>query len=353
MAPQKPRPLLPDDLNEISMRLLPVAEHFRKARILITGASGFIGGWLTESILNLDERLGLEISLVVNTRDPIDYAARLPHLSSDYRVLIWPGELGEGLPFEGLKGISHVVHAGSNVNRNMTSAEALDALQTLDQGTESLLRAGATWPLRRMLYVSSAAVYDLAPSHEVGFSDAVSAPPFLGTISAYATGKRVAELRTVLHASIGGYGAVVARLGAFLGPRLPLNSGFAAGNFIADALAGRCIKILGDGTPLRCYQYPVDMSVWLWTLLAIGQSGEAYNVGGGLPISLRELAEQINVIIGGPGIITQGTLDSSRHPDVYLPPVNKIQLEMGLSNCIKIEEAIRRTLQWYGLYSSI
>src|SRR4051794_22257382 len=43
---------------------------FRGARILVTGATGFIGSWVVESVLHANRRLRLGIDLVALVRDP-------------------------------------------------------------------------------------------------------------------------------------------------------------------------------------------------------------------------------------------------------------------------------------------
>lgn len=340
------RPLLASDLAEISDRLLPLAERLQGARILVAGGGGFIGTWLVESLLHLDQRAGLGASLVILTLDSESYAARAPHLAKDPRVLVHAGVLDGVDRLEGITGVTHVIHAASDVNRPMTPEEALAALRTLDQGTEGLLQAARMWPLQRFLYLSSAAVYDRLPPGHSFMEDGPGCPPTPGAGSVYATGKRMAELRTSLHASCSGYAAVIARLGAFIGPLLPSDGVFAAGNFMGDALAGRRIRILGDGTAVRSYQYAADLAVWLWTLLLCGEPGEAYNVGGEIPVRLGELAEVINRVVGGPGVDVLGAPDPARPVDAYLPPVNKAMDRFGLVNQVGLEAAIQRTLQW-------
>jgi len=340
-------PLPASDLFEISERLLAVADDLRGASILVTGGTGFVGTWLVESFLHLDRAADLGARMIVLTRDADAYAARAPHLVTDPRLSVHVGILGVAGAFDGLDGITHIIHAGSDVNRRMNPREALEALRTLDQGTEDLLQAGQAWPIRRLLYVSSAAVYGRSHENPTMNEDCSNCPSVLGPESAYGTGKRIAELRTCLHASSAGYTAVVARLGAFIGPLLPLDGGFAAGNFIADALAGRRIRIQGDGTAMRCYQYAADLAVWLWMLLLRGDPGEAYNVGGEAAVSMRELAEWVARASGAQGVEVLGRPTSGLPPDRYCPSVEKAIRGLGLENRTGLEEAIRRTFYWH------
>ncbi len=345
---RRARPPLPaSDLAEISERVRAAADDLRGASLLVTGGTGFVGTWLVESFLHMDRTAGLGARMVVLTRDADTYAARAPHLVSDPRLSVHTGTLGMAGAFDGLDGITHVIHAGSDVNHRMSPEEALEALRTLDQGTEDLLRSTQAWPMKRFLYISSAAVYGRPQANLTMDESCSNCPSVLGSESAYGLGKRIAELRTCLHASNAGYPAVVARLGAFLGPMLPLDGGFAAGNFIADALAGRRIQIQGDGTAIRCYQYTADLTVWLWRLLLNGKPGEAYNVGGEIPVSMRELAECVARTAGTQSVDVLGRPVPGLPPDRYCPSVEKATRELGLENRIGLEVAIRRTISWH------
>ena len=134
-------PLLDEDLTAVAERLATLAGDLRGARILLTGATGFIGTWLVESFLRLDSSYSLGAQMTVLTRAPGRYAAQAPHLATDPRLVVCSGGLDGQGSLEGLSGITHVIHAGSDVDRRMTAAEALAALATLDQGTEELLCA--------------------------------------------------------------------------------------------------------------------------------------------------------------------------------------------------------------------
>lgn len=339
-------PLDASDLEEVSARLQGMAELLRGARVLIPGGSGFVGAWLLETALHLDSKFHLGLRLVVLTRNPQAFRHRSPHLALDPRLEVYAHDMGSGPPPKELGAITHLIHAASDVSLKLDPQQALAALRVLDRGTEDLLQAAEGWPLKRMLYLSSPAVYDPWVSKDAWQSDVADAPPTPNLNLTYATGKRVAELRMVLHAQHTGQVAVIARLCALLGPLMPLQGGFAAGNFIRDTLRRKPIQILSDGSPVRTYQYTVDLAVWLWTLLLVGDSCATYNVGGDTPISLKDFANKVDGLGSRSGVEILGRAEPGRGPDVLAPPVGKAAF-LGLRNEVTLDEAIQRTLDWH------
>ena len=137
---------------------------------------------------------------------------------------------------------------------------------------------------------------------------------------------------------------VIARGFSFFGPYLPLTDKFAIGSFMRDALAGRPIRILGDGTPLRSYLYAADLAVWLLTLLAKGTPSEAYNLGSDEIIDLAGLAGAVATAGDVPIAIVQPR--PSGAPQRYIPAIDKARKELGLEVRIPLTAALRRMMDW-------
>ncbi len=114
----------------------------------------------------------------------------------------------------------------------------------------------------------------------------------------------------------------VARGFAFIGPYLPLDAHFAAGNFLRDGLRGGPIRVGGDGTPYRSYLYAADLAVWLWTLLFRGAPCRPYNVGGEEAVSIAELACCVAVHFGV-GVQIARAATPGRPAERYVPATRR------------------------------
>jgi dTDP-glucose 4,6-dehydratase len=127
-----------------------------------------------------------------------------------------------------------------------------------------------------------------------------------------------------------------------------LDTNFAIGNFIRDAMGGNAIKIAGDGTPLRSYLYAADMAAWLWTILLKGESGHAYNVGSDQAISISRLAQQVaDVVAPGIAVHVAQKADPAAPAARYLPDITKAREKLGLKVRLQLADSISRTVQWH------
>jgi nucleoside-diphosphate-sugar epimerase len=199
-----------------------------------------------------------------------------------------------------------------------------------------------------LLYTSSGAVYGRQPSDVTHISETqTNGPDQLDPSQAYHEGKRAAELLLASATQRGVGNLRLARLFAFLGPGLPLDAHYAAGNFFADALAGRPIRIAGDGTPIRSYLYPTDMIAWSLAVFVRGADSRAYNVGSAADLSLIDVARKIDCDAHVGIDVQTPPPPTGRALNRYVPSTQRIETELGARRTVELDEAIRRTLAFY------
>ena len=322
-------------------------DDLRGARLFITGGTGFVGRWMLGSLLLANEAQELGARGVVLSRDPAKFAGEAPHLVQPGIVTLAEGDVRSfGFP-EGE--FTHALHLATETNLGL--CERMPSLQfdTAVEGTRRVLEFAAAAGVRRLLYTSSGAVYGPQPPELRRVpEEATIAPPTENTGAAYAHGKRAAEFLCCAAHVETGIETTIARLFAFVGPLLPLDAGYAVGNFIGDALAHRQIAVSGDGTPVRSYLYAADLAWWLWTILLRGESSRPYNVGSDAEISIGDLAATVAEVLGGTdGVRIAGTPQPGVAPQRYVPDVSRAMSELGLRSTVSLEEGIRRTAEWH------
>lgn len=345
MSPAPPLP--PRDLDLILESTAPLWQDARRRRFFLTGGTGFFGCWLVESFCHVNRTLQLDAQLVVLTRDPATFAGKCPHLAADPAVTLCAGDiLTSDFP---TGAFDFVIHAATDTDSRILSADPCGAFSTIVSGTEHVLEFAASHGARRFLLTSSGAVYGKQPPALTHVPETfLGGPDTLSPGNVYAEGKRAAEMLCALHAQKSGLACAIARCWAFCGPHLPLHQHFAIGNFIGDVLAGRPIRIQGDGTPRRSYLYAADLAVWLWTMLFRAPSLVPLNVGSSHDVSIMELAQTVAATLR-----PETEIEVARKPDPsapplrYVPSVDRAAQLLGLAPTICLEEAIRRTAAWH------
>ena len=326
--------------------------------ILVTGGAGFIGAnfvldWLAQSdepVLNLDK---------------LTYAGNLETLASlqgDARHVFVQGDIGESALVGKLLAQHRpraVVNfaAESHVDRSIHGPE--DFIQTNIVGTFRLLEEvrayvggmdEAAKTAFRFLHVSTDEVYgSLAPGN-AAFTEQHRYEPN----SPYSASKAASDHLVRAYHHTYGLPVLTTNCSNNYGPYhfpeklIPL--------MIVNALAGKALPVYGDGMQIRDWLYVKDHASAIRRVLAAGQLGEVYNVGGwnekpnieivntlcGLLDELRPRAdgksyrEQITYVKDRPG-----------HDRRYAIDARKLERELGWKPAETFETGIRKTVQWY------
>jgi UDP-glucuronate 4-epimerase len=310
----------------------------RSARVLVTGCAGFIGSHLCESLL------GDGIAVVGVDCFNANYG-RPQKLANLHRVGDWrsfefvPLDLAQGDLAALVADVDVVFHLAAEPGVRDSWGDRFTRYVTNNVvATQQLLRALETVPGTRLVYASSSSIYGEAatlptPEH------AAPAPR-----SPYGLTKLTGEhLCNVYRAN---HGLEVASLRYFtvFGPRQRPDMAFQ--RFCRAAIAGTPIDIYGDGGQTRDFTYVADIVA---ATRAAGElaidSGGAYNIGGGLRGSLREVLETIALVAGRP-------LDV-RYADVQPGDVRntaadtaKARAHLGFAPATTLIDGLAAQLEW-------
>jgi dTDP-glucose 4,6-dehydratase len=345
------RPLPAEDLEYIWREGAGLWPELRGARIFVTGATGFFGRWLLESLLLANDREGLGAQVVAISRNPEAFVASAPHLAvPGIRWIRGSVATLAARSFEG-DHFDMAIHLATEADMQATQADPKAALGVIIDGTRRALEVASRTGARRFLFTSSGAVYGAQSSElELIPETFPGRPDPSDRAAAYALpgeAKRQAELLCAEHARRHGLCAVIARGFTFAGPGLPIHGKFAFGNFVRDALSGGPIVIKGDGTAVRSYLYAPDLAIWLWTLLLRGLPSRAYNVGSEQPISMRQLAEAVSAELGSQGIEVRHQAGERGGVDRYVPSTGRARDELGLRERFSLSKMVLGTAAWH------
>lgn len=338
---------LEEDLNAILTRGESLWPALKGARFFITGGTGFIGTWLIESFVWLNDHLDLGMNAVVLTRNPTAFVEKAPHLAMHPSIALLHDDIRNFNFPEGK--FSFVIHGATEASAKLNTEDPICMFDTILEGTRRTLDFALQSGAKNFLFLSSGAVYGEQPANISNLSESTpSCPDCTNANAAYAEGKRAAELLCTLYARQHDIEAKIARCFAFVGPYLPIDSHFAIGNFIRDAMAKKTIQINGDGTPYRSYLYAADLALWLWTILLRGEAARPYNVGASQAISIVELAKLVNSALGGNGIHIMQQAQPGAIPKRYVPSTQRAETEIGLTQRVTLEQAVIKTACWHG-----
>jgi len=272
----------------------PVTIRPSRNKALITGAAGFIGSHLAESLLEdgwevfaLDD---LSTGSLGNVAHLVD--------RDDFHLVI-ESVLSRATVNELVHRCDVVYHLAAAVGVRLIVEEPVRTIVTNVQGTEVVLDNCNRFA-KRVLIASTSEVYgdhrELRPLKE---SDRRIYGPTTQRRWAYADSKAMDEFLALAHVHERGLNCTIARLFNTVGPRQSAQYGMVIPRFVERAIAGRPLEIHGDGSQTRCFCHVDDTVRALRALMdEPATTGEIYNVGSSNRISILELARRIQALAG-------------------------------------------------------
>ena len=336
-------PISDNDYLQTIQNAQETLELFKNKRVFITGGTGFFGKWLVQILAGANRDLKLNLSLTVLCRNPKQSLIEQPWLN-DSCIHLFAGDVRN---FDLLnQSFDIFIHGATAASALINHTQPETMADTIIAGTKRVLLQAELSSKPRFLCISSGAIYGTQDPQISHFSEhGNSGPDITKAANAYAEAKRMAELYCQFSQDQQKISLSVARCFSFVGPYLPLNEHFAAGNFIGDTLNSKAVTLSGNGAPFRSYMYPTDLVEWLLTILMKASQGSVYNVGSDEEIQLGTLAKLID---GGRfGVQVLGKEDPYAKKNAYVPSIEKAKSELGLKVRVELNDAIERTLLWH------
>ena len=296
-------------------------------KVLVTGGAGFIGSHVVEKLL---ER-GIEA-----------YVYDLPvirhRISSNDAVFI-PGSI---LDMESLRvamsGMDAVYHLAAIADVKDVYEDPYYAESVNVRGTINVLEAARRAKVPRIIYGSTTWVYSETDSDVVDEDTPLKPPSHL-----YTTTKLASEYYCICYDKLYGVASTILRYGIPYGPRA--RDGAVIPIFVSKALKGEPLTIAGDGAQYRQFVYVEDLAEGNVLGLKPIAMHKTYNLDGTEKITISQIAETIQRIIGNVEIQYVEGRPGDFHGKEGIS--RRAKDELGWEPKIAFEEGLRRYIEWY------
>jgi nucleoside-diphosphate-sugar epimerase len=337
-----------EDLQYIHGNLGSMIYRLSGKHIFITGATGFIGSWLLESLIYIAKQENIGFFVTILTRDRERFLRNYPHLKESGLLNILESDI-KSLEVGMIdRNIDYTIHAATDTNIDHNNP--LLVADTIVQGMRNVLEMfRQRHKITKLLFLSSGAIYGKNSLVKSGFDETdLSSVDCNDPLSSYGEAKRYAELLCSVYYKQFNIPYNIARCFSFVGPRIPLNGHFAIGNFIQNILSNEDIIISGNGKDVRSYLYIADLVIWLFSILFDAQSARVYNVGSSEYYTIEQVAQ----IVISSTKSNQGykILNKNINSTNYIPNVNKMLTELNVKIGHDLERSIVKTRNWYSEY---
>lgn len=317
---------------------------------LVTGAAGFIGSNLVESLLMLDQEVvGLD-------NFATGHARNLAEVESNVGSRRWSrfsfveGDIADpAVCRAACAGVRHVLHQAAlgSVPRSLKDPQATNSANVT--GFLNMLVAARDGGVDSFVYAASSSTYGDHPGLPK-VEDVIGRP-----LSPYAVTKYVNELYADVFARCYGFRSVGLRYFNVFGRRQDPNGAYAAviPKWISTMIAGAEVVINGDGETSRdfCYIDNVIQANFLAAAADDKASGTVFNVAVGGRTTLLQLFSQLGEELGRHGILYERapTHADFRPGDVRhsMADISKARRLLGYDPAYDLGSGIRVAMPWY------
>ena len=305
-----------------------------KPRVVITGAAGFIGSHLSETLLDRGYSVvGIDNLLTGDLANIAHLAGRdflfIKHDVTNFIYVDGPVDI--------------VLHWAS-------PASPIDYLelpiQTLKVGALGTHKALGLAKAKgaRFVIASTSEVYGdpLVHPQTEGYWGNVNP---IGPRGVYDEAKRFAEAMTVAYHRYHGVDTKIVRIFNTYGPRMRVKDGRAVPNFISQALRGEDVTVYGDGHQTRSLCYITDLVDGVIRLMLSDAHGPI-NVGNPTELTIEEIARTIIRMTGSSSRVVHKALPED-DPKVRRPDITLARAVLGWEPKVPLVDGLGQTIAYF------
>lgn len=303
-------------------------------KVLITGASGLVGFYLTQCVKRLQNELNISIYL--------SYKNSIPEYLKEYYNFPYT-EIKEDITTIELnsKFFDVIIHSSGYAQPMKFLNDSLTTIKINTNATINLL--DALKPDGKFLFISTSEVYNGNDSLNITEEQIGTTTPSHSR-ACYIESKRCGE--AICHSYIAsGYNVKIARLSLAYGPFTKLGDLRVLNSLIDKGLNNGVIELMDDGSAIRTYCYMTDVIEMFWNILLHGKD-TTYNVSGFSNSSIKELADSIGVKMNKQVIIPSLSNSLAGSPKIVNISSEKYINEFNKKEFISIDEGLGNVIEW-------
>jgi dTDP-glucose 4,6-dehydratase len=305
-----------------------------KNRVVITGAAGFIGSHLAETLLDRDYAvIGIDNLLTGDT-------ANISHLQNRDFAFI-KHDVTNYIYIEGP--VDFVLHWASPASPIDYLELPIPTLKVGALGTHKALGLAKAKQARFVL-ASTSEVYGDPLEHPQKESYWGNVNP-VGPRGVYDEAKRFAEAMTMAYHRYHGLDTKIVRIFNTYGPRMRLNDGRAVPAFMSQVLRNEDVTVFGDGSQTRSFTYITDLVDGIIRLM-LSSENDPINIGNPVEMTIKAIAETIIRMTGSTSKIVYRPLPTD-DPRQRRPDITRARTILGWEPKVQLEEGLIKTIDYF------
>jgi UDP-glucuronate decarboxylase len=308
-----------------------------KKTILITGGAGFIGSHLCEKYLREGNRvIALDNLQTTFSEENIEQFKPDPNFSFVKHDITKPINFDVKLDW-----ILNFACPAQCVNLQY---DPVHTLKTSVHGVINMLELARKHGAR-IMQASTSEIYGHEPKMPQVETDCGEVNT-LGPRACYDEGKRVSETLMMDYYRQYGTDIKIIRIFNTYGPRMYVRDGRVMSNFIIPAIQGKDVKIYGDGSYTRSFQYVDDLVRGIDKMMRKENFTGPVNLGNPHELTIKELADTIIRKTGGRSKIVYASAVTD-DPVRRQPSIELAKRELDWEPKVSLEEGIEKTIEYF------